>query len=218
MPGAAHDIGGGLNGQVWVVGTNSQGYWWDRKQNKWHTDGGHIKYLDVDSTGQPIVVQHNGNVYYRYRQGGWDIRAGIKAMDVGIGGPNDDVWYLDMNGKVNDECYNVVNSLGQVMDFGGCGNRIAVNQNGDPIVVGGDHAIYDLRNGQWDRLGGDKFWDVSVGVNGEIYGTSRSKANGPIMQWDEAARKWTHIGGAAVHISTTPDGPIVVNVNKHIYF
>jgi len=96
-----------------------------------------------------------------------------------------------------------------------------VDSVGNPLVVGADNAIYALRDNAWDRLTGEQFSDVAGGANGEIYGTSKDdliNGGGKIKQWNEETRSWEHITGAAIHVSATPDGPVVVNSFHQVWF
>jgi hypothetical protein len=66
LPGAAHDIGVGANGAVWVIGTDSvpggYGIYQSNGAGWTRIDGG-AEQISVDPSGKPWVVNSSFNIF-----------------------------------------------------------------------------------------------------------------------------------------------------------
>lgn len=86
LPGSAMDIGVGANGQMWVIGTNTEGggygiyRWTGRKYNK---IAGSATRVSVDKDGNAWVVNKHRQIYY-YNGSRW-LRQPGAAYDIGCG-------------------------------------------------------------------------------------------------------------------------------------
>lgn len=144
MPGAATDIGAG-GGEVYVIGTNrvDGGYGifrWNGRGQTWDAVSGGAVRVAVHRSGQPWVVNGQGNIYSR-ANGTWTRLAGA-ARDIGSGGG--EVYVIGTNavgGGYGVHRYTGDNASPWVAIQGG-GLRIAADNLGQPWVVNDRGAIY----------------------------------------------------------------------------
>lgn len=86
QPGAATDIGVGLNGTAWVIGPDPVPggfgiYYWNGSD--WGSVGGSGVRIAVGSDGTPWVVNDMGNIFI-FSGGNWQQLPGA-ATDIGVG-------------------------------------------------------------------------------------------------------------------------------------
>jgi len=141
LVGEAKDIGIGANNSVWVIGTNSVNggygiYHWNG--NTWNSvDGGAVR-IDVDSRGNPWVVNSSGYIYQRVG-GIWERRPG-RARDIGIGA-NGSVWVIGTNSVSGG--YGIYHWNGNAWNpTSGGATQVSVGNNGKPWVVNSLNHIY----------------------------------------------------------------------------
>jgi len=173
---------------------------WDYVENEKKTGG---KYLAVNSKGEAAVTDVNH-----------DLPGYAPAFDVGIGGPNDDLFYLDADNLGMENCYTVRDANGNGMPVYGCGNRIDVNANGKPIVVGGDYRVYNWVNGDWDPLTNMKAKGVAAGIDGSIYAI---REDNEVVQWQEADREWLTLGTTAKSIAVAGEKLVMVDFHDNTF-
>jgi hypothetical protein len=88
MPGLANDIGIGANGDVWVIGTNSQNgsfEVWHLVNGGWVADPGSGQEIDVDASGHPMVNGSDGKIWIKNggANQGWTQLSGL-ANDMAV--------------------------------------------------------------------------------------------------------------------------------------
>ncbi len=219
VPGAAHDIGIGADGTVWVIGTNPVGhgdsgiYRWDG--SNWSgIEGGGIR-IAVDPQGAPWVVNARQEIYQRVNNQ-WSRQPGA-AHDIGIGADGT-IWVIGTN-PVGQGDYGIYRWDGTNWSgIEGGGVRIAVDPQGAPWVVNARQEIYQRVSNQWRRQPGAAH-DIGIGADGTVWviGTNPvGHGDYGIYRWD--GTNWSAIDGGGVGISVSPSGnPWVVNANKLIF-
>lgn len=87
LPGRSLDIGVGHGGHVWSIGPNRQA--WQLIKGKWVVVPGLKDLINIDAApdGSAMAVRKDGTLHYNSgkRGAGWQ-QAGVRTMDVGIGG------------------------------------------------------------------------------------------------------------------------------------
>lgn len=137
MPGAAIDIGIGVNGHVWVVGTNQTGqggfgiHKWNG--NNWDPVGAGAIRIAVDQNGVPWTVNSMRQIHRRDGNG-WTLMPG-GAVDIGIGGEGA-VWIAGTDGALykwrGDGWYDVEAWI----------NNVSVSPRGHPWATNPDGGIF----------------------------------------------------------------------------
>jgi hypothetical protein len=141
LPGAAHDIGVGADGSVWVVGVKERGggyeiyklgsYGWIR------VEGSGVR-IDVDPEGRPWVINHDDQIY-RLENGLWRRMPG-KAKDIGVGADGS-VWVIGVDERLGG--YGIYRFNGTGWDkIPGSARQISVGPDGEPWVVNRDGDIF----------------------------------------------------------------------------
>jgi hypothetical protein len=145
MSGAAKDISSG-GGKVWVVGTTvmTGGYaLYERIGNSWkHHNIGAVR-LDVDSAGQPWIVNSANDVFH-YQNGKLQNYPGIKAKDIGSGGGQ--TWAI----STNEGIYKLVGTSWKKMP--GAATRVDVDAQGSSIVVNRAGEVFSWGDNKWTKL------------------------------------------------------------------
>lgn len=141
MHGAAHDIGVGADGSVWVVGvTERRGGYEIFKLGKYgwiRVDGTGVR-IDVDPQGRPWVINHDDEIF-RLENGFWRRMPG-KAKDIGIGADGS-VWVIGAEERAGG--YSVYRFNGTGWDkVPGSARQISVGPDGEPWVVNRDGDIF----------------------------------------------------------------------------
>ena len=145
ISGKATDLGISRNGTVWKIGTTpvTGGFdiaKWDG--NSWIGITGGAVRIDVDSQGDPWVVNSYGNIY-KYSQASitWKSLPG-HATDLGIGG-NDTVWKTGAPpGNTYGFKISKWNGTGWDTPVQGAAEEISVGPDGTPWVVNLRNALY----------------------------------------------------------------------------
>lgn len=141
LPGAAHDIGVGADGSVWVVGVEPRrgGYEiFTLGSRGWIRVGGSGVRIDVDPEGRPWVINHDDEIY-RLEAGLWRRIPG-KAKDIGIGADGS-VWVIGVDTRSGG--YGIYRFNGTGWDkVPGSARQISVGPDGAPWVVNRDGDIY----------------------------------------------------------------------------
>jgi hypothetical protein len=153
----AKDIGVGGGGEVWVIGTNPVGTGEDFGVWRWEgygwapIPGGGIR-IDVDSTGEPWVVNSKGEIWQRLNND-WIKRPGL-AKDIGIsklhceghGRERSSVWVIGTNPVGDGQDFGIYSWTGNDWrQSGGGGVQITVASCW-PYIVNSKGEIYQLRD------------------------------------------------------------------------
>lgn len=131
VPGAASDISAG-GGEVYVIGTSQVNggyriYRWNQRGQSWDgVDGGAV-CIAVHRSGQPWVINDQGNIYSR-ANGAWTRVPGA-ARDIGSGG-----------GEVYAIGTNAVGGGHGVYRYAGAGSSPWVAINGGGVRIAADNA------------------------------------------------------------------------------
>lgn len=141
MPGAAHDIGIGADGSVWVVGVTERrgGYViYTLGSRGWIRVEGLAVRIDVDPDGVPWVINADDQIY-RLENGLWRRIPG-KAKDIGIGADGS-VWVIGADERAGGYGIYRYNGAGWGK-VAGSARQISVGPDGEPWVVNRDGDIY----------------------------------------------------------------------------
>ena len=211
--GAAHDVGVGANGSVWVIGTNPVpgGYTiWRRVNNAWvNVPGGAVR-IAVDPQGNAWVVNATQNIF-RYDGTNWQLTTGA-ARDVAVGA-NGTVWMIGNNPEAGG--YGIYRSTDKGANWTkvpGSALRISVDPQGNAWVVNNTNNIFRYDGTNWVLLSGAAT-DVGIGSDGAawVIGT-----DGGIYRWEN--NTWAKKPGGAAQIAAGPNGSVwVVNQGNQIY-
>ncbi|WP_457575620.1 PGAP1-like alpha/beta domain-containing protein [Desulfomarina sp.] len=173
VPGKATDIGIGPEGSVFVLGVNRvQGgygiYHWNGSGWDQYPGGG-IR-IDVDSSGNPWLVNIDGNIL-RWKDTGWELLPG-KASDISIGGKT--AWIIGVENITGGHgIYRWNDQLRTWKKVPGAAAAISV---GSPPVSNG--FVPHLTSGSYrvdHQIGGTTWhstWKLKV-INSRITGTSQ---------------------------------------------
>ncbi len=141
LHGAAHDIGVGADGSVWVVGVTERrgGYEIYKLGNYgWIRVEGTGVRIDVDPQGRPWVINHDDEIF-RLENGIWRRMPG-KAKDIGIGADGS-VWVIGADDRAGG--YGVYRFNGTGWDkVPGSARQVSVGPDGEPWVVNRDGDIF----------------------------------------------------------------------------
>ena len=219
MPGAAKDIGIGVNGTVWIIGANkTQGgygiYRW--REDRWQgIDGGAVR-IAVDTYGNPWVVNSARRILRRvYKRAGneWIEMPG-RATDIGIGA-NGAVWVIGANKTPGGfGIYRWVKNRWKGVDGGAV--RIAVGPKGNPWVVNSGGKISKRANNKWIGMPG-RAKDIGIGTGGVVWMIGANRVAGGFGIFRLNGNKWFEVGGGAVQISVGPGIPWIVNSDNKIF-
>lgn len=132
-----------------------------------------------------------------------------RATDIGAGADGS-VWIIGDNEspyKWNDQAY-------AWEQAGGKAARIAVMDDGTPVIVNANNEVFRLRGQNWQKLPG-RAKDIGAGADGSIWIIGQ---NGSTYSWNEDGYAWEQAGGTAEKISVLPDGtPVVVNAKEEVF-
>ena len=144
IDGEATDIGIGADGSVWIIGTNEvNGGYGVYRRSVWgwvqlEIDGGAIR-IDVDPSGNPWVVDNDGNIFRKIGAKWWEQIDG-EATDIGIGADGS-VWIIrtsEVNGGYG--VYRWSERGWEQIDGGTA--QISVDNRGTPWIVDSEGYIY----------------------------------------------------------------------------
>lgn len=141
IPGAAHDIGIGADGSVWVVGVSARGGGYGiyrMGRYGWIEHEGSGLRIDVAPDGTPWVINDEDRIF-RLEGGQWR-RVPGSARDIGIGADGS-VWVIGADERAGG--YGVYRYTGSGwLKIPGSGRQISVGPDGAPWVVNRDGNIY----------------------------------------------------------------------------
>jgi hypothetical protein len=221
IDGEATDIGIGADGSVWIIGTNEvNGGYGVYRRSVWgwvqlEIDGGAIR-IDVDPSGNPWVVDNDGNIF-RKIGAEWEQIDG-EATDIGIGADGS-VWIIgtsEVNGGYGVYRRIVEGWVQLEIDRGAI--RIDVDPSGNPWVVDNDGNIFRKIGAEWwEQIDGEAT-DIGIGADGSVWIIRTSEVNGGygVYRWSE--RGWEQIDGGTAQISVDNRGaPWIVDSEGYIY-
>lgn len=218
FPAKCRDIGASINGDIWCVNKSGGVFEARKDSHSWFHKKNGGKYIAVAKDGRATFVNQQGLMEGFYADNYFDPFNGRVALDVGIGGLNDDLYYLDANNLLSENCWDVMRANGESMPGFGCGNRISVNANGYPVVVGGDERVYnwvgDL-SGHWDALENMKAKDVAGGIDGSIYAIR--KHDDEVMAWWADQKRWVHVGTTAKSIAVAESRLVIIDLHDNTF-
>jgi hypothetical protein len=234
MPGAAHDIGVGADGSIWVVGTTHAGdtpnlnysiYRWNGANN-WDLMGGCGEAISVMPDGSAWTVHPTLGVLCR-AQNQWQGHVGPPrgppyrplygpfdpGCDIGIGA-NGTVWAIGSRKVAGQFVVFRWNAATNAWDdMGASAARIAADQNGKAWTVDDQGRIARWTGELWLAMPG-LAKDVAVGKDGSVWIVAAS---------GQAIAKWTNdrwVGlpvDGAERIAVGPTGlPFVVTAQLQI--
>lgn len=141
IAGAAHDIGIGADGSVWVIGVSerSSGYGIYRLgRYGWIEHAGSGVRIDVGPDGMPWVINDEDRIF-RLEGSQWRRIPG-SARDIGIGADGS-VWVIGADERAGGYGVYRYNGSGWTK-IPGSGRQISVGPDGAPWVVNRDGYIY----------------------------------------------------------------------------
>jgi hypothetical protein len=226
LPGAAHDVGIGADGSVWVIGNDEQpggfGIWrWNGSD--WDGIDGAAVRIAVGPDGQPWVVNASGDIFQR-AGGAWLPRPGA-AQDIGVGA-NGAVWVIGTNEVPGGFGIWQWNGTDWVAIDGG-GVRISVGPDGQPWIVNANEQISCRIGNGWQLIPDGAARDIAVGSDprvdggpGSVWvaGTNPTSGGYGIWRWNLNSWNWKTIDGGATNVAVDSLGlPWVVNDRGEIF-
>lgn len=148
LTGSGRDVGVGDDGSVWLIGTDATGGGYsiyNRSRNQWNRVAGGAVRIDVDGTGTPWIVNSEGAIYRRDRNGQWQRLPGA-ASDIGAGSQGD-VWIIGTNAVPGGFGIYRWNGTEWASVDGGA-VRIDVDGMGNPWIVNADGSIFRRNRNQ----------------------------------------------------------------------
>jgi hypothetical protein len=215
MPGAAHDVGVGAGGAVWVVGADEVegGY------RVWRYDGGTWKA--TQAAGVRIAVAPNGGAWVvddkqeilRISADGAQVtrEPRMKARDVGVGADGA-IWIIGDDAEAGGYGIHRRTASARWKKVAGAAMRISVDPSGNPWVVNNTSNIFRYDGQRFVQLPGAAT-DIGVGADGAawIIGT-----DGGIYRWEGA--NWAKKTGGAAQVAAGAAGAVwVVNAGGAIF-
>jgi peptidoglycan hydrolase-like protein with peptidoglycan-binding domain len=150
---SAVDVGAGLNGDVWIVGTDHMVRKWNGSSFVTEVLGGDASRIAVAPDGRPWVIAGwgDGSIWRRTTNdpatGAWEpVPGGGCARDIGVGGEGiglASVWVIGCNGPGPDGA--ICKFMGDgwaCSSSGGAAMRITVDDGGKPWVLSANGVIY----------------------------------------------------------------------------
>ena len=197
VAGGAIDVGTSTSGSVMVIGTNNVTYQW-LGGDQWNgAYGGWNTRVALDKWGNTYVISGDNTIWRWTAATGWQKLPGW-GIDIGVGGPNDDVWLVGTDSQLwHLESSNWV-------PYGGNVRRVTVDHQGQPWVVNVDYAILQYVNGFHFRAGFG--YDIGAGISGAIYiaGTDRN-----LYQWNGGGwNQRSDLGGNAANVAVDNSGQL----------
>lgn len=232
IPGAATDIGVGLEGSLWVLGTGtvSGGYrlhlW--KGQSSWAGYEGGAVRISVAPEGLPWVINEAHQIFQMDKSGSWTLLPG-RATDIGVGAGGS-VWVVGLQGDASDGGKPIFRWSGsEWVAIKGSAERISVDAKGVAWIINKDHRVFRYNSSTpdnpWESVGSESLKDVhpadiAVGANGTVWivAPKESTGGGGVFYWDETAKTWCRTEGSASHVAVGADGqPFVVNSDAVIF-
>jgi hypothetical protein len=219
LPGAAYEVGVGPTGAVWVIGTDPAygGYGiYQWTGSRWvRSDGAGVR-IAVDASGVPWVINVYGSIY-RLGAQGWQQVNGV-ASDIAAGSDGS-IWVVATDDTFGGFGIYYLTGAGWYRVAGGA-TRIAAGAIGAASgawVVNSWGAIYERTGSTWTvRPGTGLDVGFQAGRRAVVVGTTR--VCGGYMLWSWNGSFWNWVPGAAIGVSTGPDGKAwVVTETQDIY-
>ena len=182
VPGTASDIDVGVNGEVWLIGTDAVpgGFgiyklgWDNAGRARIKVDGAAVR-VAVDNDGEPWVVNSSGEIYRRQKNA-WTGLQNVKARDIEIDNKGI-VWIADSDGNVRRR--NADGSwvtIGTNMDA----KRIAVDVIGVPWIINNNNSLLWRQNEKWVSFNSKKAVAIGIGGNDSIWTVDNYKRAGEL--------------------------------------
>ena len=225
LPGRSLDIGVGHGGHVWSIGPNRQA--WQLIKGKWVVVPGLKDLINIDAApdGSAMAVRKDGTLHYNSgkRGAGWQ-QAGVRTMDVGIGGGW--VWLTNSQrtsggGQVWHSRYAPGKWRWQRVP--GALMRIDVDSKGNAWGLNDKNDIYRFDGRKWVRVHG-KSADLGIGGNGTVWGIASqgfnaSRGGGQVYKYNSKIKgHWQAANGILSRISVGPQGrPLGANTKQQIW-
>lgn len=225
LPGKSLDIGVGHNGTVWSIGPNRQAWRLDGK--KWVKFSGLTDLQNIDGApdGSVMAARKDGTLHYHSGKKGarWQ-KAGVRTMDVGIGGGW--VWLTNTQrasggGQIWRSRYTPGKWKWQRVP----GNlmRLDVDPKGNAWGVNDKNDIYRYDGKKWVKVEG-KALDLGIGGDGTIWGVASRDYNagaggGSVWKYNPKIKGgWVNGNGRLQRISVDPRGkPYGANVQQKVW-
>lgn len=238
LPGYAVDIAAG-DQMVFVNNSNGYIYKWNHQDSLWNRlmDAQKVKHLDAKGNGDLLVVNTDGNLYYRNNTtNSWVQDRSISDVhDVGIG-EDGTIWVttrkltivpgIPLKTPPDD-----INEFSKLYEYAiyrkkagqqnwtkmpGAAVRVDVDKDGNAWVINQDYHIYrwkgDTAN-TWENIKGEAS-DVGVG-GGQVWVVNK---NGYVYHFIPGNEEWVRITGLGANISVDGNGHLwLVNKEGHIY-
>ena len=225
LPGKSLDIGVGHGGTVWSIGPSRRA--WRLNGSKWTLYAGLGDLINIDAApdGSVLAVRKDGTLHYHSGKRGarWQ-QAGVRTMDVGIGGGW--VWLTNTQrasggGQIWRSRYTP--GKWQWQRVPGNLMRIDVDPKGDAWGVNDQNDVFRYDGKKWVKVEG-KALDIGIGGNGDIWGVASRGYNagaggGSIWKYDPKVKGgWVNGNGRLQRISVDPRGkPYGANVKQQIW-
>ena len=232
LPGLAVDIGAGVNGAVWIIGTGARRpYRWDGANWVKVDLAETCSRIDVDASNRPWVVTAS-NLIYRHNGVGWELAPGNgRALDVGIG-TDGNVFVIGTDRRI----YKHLNNAWSLWGTGSNAASIDVDMAGIPYIVDTGNVFLACPNGCSGVAGGmgldigfggpnfftfgTENWGWAIGLNDTIWARNKQTAiaNPDPRSATPAADGWVQANGGARRITVGPNGrPWLVTHTNAIY-
>ena len=203
QPGLGFDIGSG-GGQTYVVGTDRRVYHW--VGTNWTVLPGtpSANRIDVTSAGVPWIITTNSDILF-FENNGWTQVSGA-ALDIACGA--NEIFIIGTNNAI---LRRVGNSFSQLPS--GLAQRIDVDSDGNPWVVGLDNLIYQYINNAWSARSAEQTIDVGIdSENGHIWALETS---GQLLLYT-GNNTWENRGGLASNVTASDNIVWLINSNSRI--
>ena len=230
--GLARKISVGADGSIWAIGTNKMpgGYGiWRRINGVWEPVNSNSNIRDkawrgamrlaVGPTGNACFVRSNG-VIGCFTEDGKVVRKNGRGKDIAIGA--DGTMYALGGKKARNGGYTIFkwqdNRWLQIP--GRHGKRIAVDPQGNPLIVNDQGALWKYEEGVWTGIKGQAK-EIAIGPEGSVVSLGRDKTTGGyrVFKWSDRNEQWSLVGSGATEVSVGPGGRIYyVNAFKRIFW
>lgn len=212
--GAGVDLAIGANNVPYLLGKNDRGEGMRRlyrfEKGGWVDLGVNGKRVSVDGLGRPWLVGEKNRVkFFRYNKT-WFGLHGV-AHDIGVGGES----YFEVSTEPESGGFAIQQFLGDKEGetwrrMPGGAVKIAVNQNGVPLVVNKTGFVYAWHKEEWRQWGYGTADDIGIsqGEDGKVWIVTQTPYPGgkQLAFWN--GRGWTGIDRGARVVAPAPDGSI----------
>ncbi|TSE06237.1 T9SS type A sorting domain-containing protein [Aquimarina algiphila] len=207
--GKANDIGANKS-HVYVIGINGHLYKSNGNGGWTNTDNTKkLKRIDVAPSGDVWAIGEDNKLWqYKYPNGPWLDKNGT-GIDIGVA--NNVFYILGLDNRIRK-----YEGGGKYTTLpSGTGQRIDVDGNGTPWIVGMNNGLYQWNGSGWNRKGSLTILDIGIDPNGDqVIVTSMDKkiylytGNGAFKQ----------LPGGASQVTVDSDKiPWIITDDNHIY-